>query len=807
MKISYNWLKSYVAYDGSVEAMSELLTSLGLEVEGIERFESIKGGLQGIITGHVVACEKHPNADKLSVTKVDVGQEALLDIVCGAPNVSTGQKVLVATVGTMLYDATGKPWKINKAKIRGCRSEGMICAEDELGLGKSHDGIVVLDSDTKIGVPASELYPVENDTVFEIGLTPNRSDATAHLGAAKDVLAALRIRFNQELNLQPPILSKVNIASSHAEINVEIARPDLCPRFSMLLLRNVRIGPSPEWMIHRLEAIGVRSISNVVDITNFVLHEYGQPMHAYDYAKIPDQTIVVDTLADGTPFTALDEVERKMGGDDLMICDKDRNPIGIAGVFGGQSTGVSDNTTEVLLEAAHFNAISTRKTSTKHNLRTEAAKCFEKGSDPIKTTEALQRAAFLLQEYAGATVEGPILDVYPQIIEPVMVKVSFEYIERVTGNHLPPSEIVRIIEAMEMPVRHLGDEYVEVEVPSDKADVTRPADILEEILRIYGYDNVKPDNKLHTTLVPTTGLEMYEFKEILADYMSDNGFDQMMNLSLSQSRYYPELADKLVPVLNTSNVHLDIMRPEMIISGLEAISFNINRRQTDLRLYEFGKSYQKGATEFVESDRLVIYSVGNWRSESWASDDSAVNYYDLKGLFDAILDRLGIKNFSVELSGDDRFAYGLDVVSNNAHLATIGSVAEKLKKLTDVKGDVFAIDISMKELYKLFTRNDVTFVDISKYPSTRRDIALVVKKSVQYADLEASIKLRGKKLVNNVNLFDVYENDDQLGADKRSYAISIIFEHADRTLTDKEVDKTMQKILGDLTQSYGVVQR
>ena len=637
MKVSLNWLKDYLDINLSKEEVSELLTDIGLEVEGMEEIESIKGGLKGIVIGHVKECGKHPGADRLSLTKVDVGNGEDLQIVCGAPNVAAGQKVVVATVGTVLYDADGNDFKIKKGKIRGEFSEGMICAEDELGLGNDHSGIIVLPEDVEVGTKACDYFNVENDVVYEIGLTPNRSDATCHTGVAKDLAAALKINHDHSGEVNMPNVDGFSIDNKDLPIDVVVENTEACPRYSAISIKGVTIKESPDWLKNRLNAIGVRPISNIVDITNFVLHELGQPLHAFDAEQIKGGKVVVKTLPEGTIFKSLDEIDRKLTATDLMICDGESNGMCIGGVFGGINSGVTDSTKNIFLESAHFNAKWIRRTSTHHLLRTDAAMCFEKGSDPNVTVYALKRAAMLIKELGGGEIASEIVDIYPNIIEKVQVEVSYANVNRLIGVEIPVVDVKAILAAMEMEIVSETETGFTVAVPTNKADVLREADVIEEILRIYGFNKVPISNQIRSAVTLGEKPDRQKIKNTISELLTASGFNEIMAVSLTESRYFKDVlpieVSELVFVNNTSNMHLDIMRPTMLISGLEAVLHNQNRQNSDLKFYEFGKSYHKKEDSFEEDSHLTLFMSGLKNEESWLEEDrTQVSYYHFKGI-------------------------------------------------------------------------------------------------------------------------------------------------------------------------------
>lgn len=803
MKVSLSWLRQYIdTKDLSPSAIGDILTSTGLEVEGMEEVESVPGGLRGLVIGEVKECGQHPNADRLSLTKVDVGGEELLSIVCGAPNVAAGQKVVVATVGTELFPTEGDPFKIKKGKIRGEVSEGMICAEDEIGLGNDHDGIIVLPATAQVGQAASDYYGIESDYVYEIGLTPNRSDATNHLGVAYDLAAALRVNHGYTDAVKQPSVDAFKVEQTDMAIPVEVRNTEACPRYSGVTITNLTIKESPDWLKARLNAIGVRPINNIVDITNFVLHELGQPLHAFDLKEIKGNKIIVSTLPAKTKFLSLDEIERELHEEDLMICDGEENGMCMGGVFGGIKSGVKDETTSIFLESAHFDPEWIRRTSMRHNLRTDAAKVYEKGSDPNITVYALKRAALLMQELAGGVIASEIIDIYPKVKEPAKIDVRYQRVNDLIGVTIAPEKVHAILEAMGMNILTKNDTQFTAEVPTNKADVLREVDMIEEILRIYGFNNVPIPSQVTTSMSIAPHPSPTLVRNIISDQLAAQGFNEMMALSLSESRYYAEkeelvAKDELVYVNNTSNVHLDIMRPTMLYSGLEAIIHNQNRQEADLKLFEFGRSYRKTEDDFEETNRLTLFITGRRQPESWLADDQAmVSYYSLKAHVNNVLQRLGVQGFQEEaVTKDTVLAYGTRYFRGPRELVRYGRVQGALLKEMDIRGEVFYADFNWDNVFRALPKKRVQFAELNKYPSMRRDLALVVDNSVKFSDIAAIAGKTAKKLLRETNLFDVYVNDDQLGAGKKSYAVSFIFEDASRTLKVKEIDKVMNQII------------
>ncbi|MBK9291454.1 MAG: phenylalanine--tRNA ligase subunit beta [Bacteroidetes bacterium] len=816
MKISYNWLKDYLSLDISPAEVAAALTSAGLEVEDIIEYESVKGSLKGVVTGKVVECRRHPNADKLSLTKVDVGQGNLLSIVCGAPNVAEGQTVLVATVGTTLYKGE-EAFQIRQAKIRGELSEGMICAEDELGLGNSHDGIMVLDNAIGVGRPASELFNVVSDTVFEIGLTPNRADAASHIGVARDLMAVLNHRAGyKKYALTLPDTSNFATGNPSLPIRVIVEDTEACPRYSGLSITNLRVGPSPEWLQNRLKAIGLRPINNVVDITNYVLFETGQPLHAFDAAAVTGNTVVVKKLPKDTPFVTLDGVERKLTGNDLMICNASEGMC-IGGVFGGLHSGVTESTTAIFLESACFDPRTIRRTARHHDLHTDASFRFERGTDIQATVFALKRAAQLIKEVCGGEVASEIIDVYPQPRERALVQIDFGRLDKLAGQHIPATQVLAILEDLDFYVVEKNETTASLSVPTAKVDVYREADIAEEVLRIYGYDNIRIPEKINASPDATQSGQDEALRHAISDMLAAKGFNEIMNNSLTKSEYtasHPAFdSGKNVSILNPLSSDLNVLRQSLLFGGLETIAYNQNRKQTDLRLFEFGKTYHFDPGKLNQDQPLAPYSeflrlsmliTGMKQAESWLAPQQPADFFDMKQIVEALISRLRIQRnlFSLSTFGDSLFDAGLQYSINNVALIRFGQLSKQTTRAFDIRKPVFWADVAWEELLSFVPKRSLTYVPVPKFPSVRRDLALVIDKHITYAELESAAYKTAGQLLSNINLFDIYEGD-KIPAGKKSYAISFVLVSPEKTLTDKEIDQTMERLINTFSTQFG----
>jgi len=804
MKISYNWLKQFIKIDWDAEKTGDLLTDLGLEVEGLTNYQSIKGGLEGIVVGHVLSCEQHTNADKLRVTKVDIGTDEPVQIVCGAPNVATGQKVPVATIGTILYDAEGNDFKIKKGKIRGEESFGMICAEDELGLGKGHDGIMVLEDSLKPGTPCAEVFDIEDDLVFEIGLTPNRSDAMSHFGTARDLKAGL-LQQGHKLELISPSVSDFHIDNRSLKIDSEVMDNKLAPRYCGVTISGIKVADSPEWIQNRLKAIGLTPKNNIVDITNYVLHELGQPLHAFDATKIKGNKINVKTLASGTKFTTLDGVERELHEDDLMICNAEE-PMCIAGVLGGLDSGVTDQTTAIFLESAYFNPVAIRKTAKRHALNTDASFRFERGIDPNTTEYALKRAALLITEIAGGEISSGIEDLYPNKIEDFQVFLSFESTTKLIGQEIPRETIKSILTSLDIKVNSVTEGGLGLTIPSYRTDVQREADIIEEILRVYGYNNIEFSNKLNATMSHASKFEDYKIQNVVANQLIAQGFNEMMANSLTTANY-TQLSELLkeehnVTMLNPLSNDLAAMRQSLLFSGLEALSYNINRKQNNLKFFEFGKTYHNFESGYTENKHLTVLVTGNRSADTWNTPNKTSDFFYLKGVIESIFGRLGVTKLKASPFKNDVFSEGIALSLGKTKLVEFGIVKKGILKSFGISQEVLFADFNWNNVIEVAKFNKIKFTPISKYPEVKRDFALLLDEKITFEEIHTIAKQSEKKLLKEVNLFDVYQGKN-LPSGKKSYAVSFTLEDKEKTLTDKQIDKIMNKLQNSFEKQLG----
>jgi phenylalanyl-tRNA synthetase beta chain len=805
MRISYNWLKQFIKTDWNSEETAALLTDLGLEVEGVDKFESLKGGLEGVVVGHVLTCIQHPNADKLKITTVDLGDgNTPVQIICGAPNVAAGQKVPVATIGTKLYDKEGNAFEIKKGKIRGEESHGMICAEDELGLGEGHDGILILDEKLVPGTPASTVFNIETDEVFEIGLTPNRADAMSHWGVARDIRAGLTQKGINHSELLTPSVSKFKVEKRTLKIDIKVEDSKLAPRYCGVTISGITIKPSPLWLQNRLKAIGLTPKNNIVDVTNYVLHDLGQPLHAFDADKIKGHKVTVKTLPAGTKFTTLDDVERILHEEDLMICDES-GPMCIAGVFGGKNSGVTENTTAIFLESAYFNPVSIRKTAKRHILSTDASFRFERGIDPTITEYAMKRAALLIQEVAGGEITSDPIDIYPKKIEDFSVLLHFNTVNKIIGQEIPKETIKKILVSLDIKVNSVSDAGLGLIIPAYRVDVQREIDVIEEILRVFGYNNIGFTTKLNASISNSSRTEDYKIQNIVANQLAAQGFNEIMANSLTSPEYV-KLSDKLkeefsVMMLNPLSNDLSAMRQSLLFSGLEAVSYNINRRKSDLKLFEFGKTYHKMPSGYDEIKHLTLFVTGNRLMESWATVEKPSDFFLFKGYISGILSRLGIEKTTSQPFENDIFAEGMALTVGKEMLVEFGTVKKSILKHFDIKQEVLFADFNWNEILKLLSTK-IKFVEIPKYPEVRRDLALLLDSNIQFEQIYSIAKQTEKALLKDVNLFDVYEGHN-LPEGKKSYAVSFTIQDTAKTLTDAQIDKIMSKLQQNFEKEVG----
>ena len=803
MKISYNWIKDFLRIDLPAEKVGELLTDLGLEVEGISAYESVKGGLKGVVVGEVLECTKHPNADKLSLTKVQVGEGVVLPIVCGAPNVAKGQKVAVATIGTTLYDKEGEPFKIKKGKIRGEESHGMICAEDELGLGNSHEGIMVLDSALPVGKPCSEVFSVVSDTVFEIGLTPNRADAMSHLGVARDLRAGL---LQQGINKEiiTPSVTDFFVDNRLLKIDVLVDNKELAPRYCGVSISNVKVAPSPDWLQQRLRAIGITPKNNVVDITNYVLHDLGQPLHAFDALRIAGKKIIVRNAAEGEKFQTLDGVDRSLSAEDLVICDTDK-PLCLAGVLGGTNSGVGQDTTHIFLESAYFNPVAIRKTAKRHGISTDASFRFERGINIDDCKYALLRAAIMIKKIAGGEISSDVVDWYPKKQEDFQVFLTYEKIDSLIGQVIPRDVIKSILHSLDIQINSLTEIGMGLTVPSYRVDVERDVDVIEEILRVYGYNNIEFSSKVSASMAHASRYEDFNVQNVIANQLVGQGFYEMMNNSLTSVAYQELSADisaaQTVQILNPLSQDLAVMRQSMLFSGLETIAYNNNRKRTDLSLFEFGKTYHKIGESYTEPKHLSLFLSGNIYPETWNAPQEKTNFYYLKGYVKAIFDRLGITDLKETPSQEAIYQEGITLWLGQTAVASLGVLKNNILQHFDIKQQVFYADILWDHLLANLSK-EVKYREIPKYPEVRRDLALLLDSEVSFETLHSIALQTEKELLKKVALFDVYQGD-KLPKGKKSYAMSFILQDNNKTLTDKQIDKTMAALVEAFEKQTG----
>jgi phenylalanyl-tRNA synthetase beta chain len=798
MIISYKWLSEYLPVQVSPERLAHILTSIGLEVEKMETYQEFKGGLNGLVIGEIVTCEQHPNADKLKCTTVNIGSGEPLKIVCGAPNAAVGQKVVVAPAGTTIYPANDEPQTMKPVKIRGEESMGMICAEDEIGLGESHAGIMVLPEDAKPGTPAAEYFGVYNDIIFEIGLTPNRMDAMSHWGVARDVCAYLTHHDKQNLKPKLPVSNHLAIKKETKPLTVIVENNKACPRYSGICISNVNIGESPKWLQHKLKAIGLRPINNLVDITNFIQHETGQPLHAFDADKIKGNTVIVKNLAEGATFVTLDEKERKLSAEDLMICDAEGGMC-IGGVFGGLHSGVTNATKNIFLESAYFDPITIRKTSFRYGLRTDAATRFEKGTDIAATVNVLKRAAALILEICGGEISSDIYDIFPHPANQTQVVLTFHYLKKLSGKNYHPEDVKIILQSLGFTIEKETIDALHILVPHHKPDVNLPADIVEEIIRIDGLDNVDIPTSITITPSVDENIEAEILKEKVSNYLVGLGFNEILTNSITNKSYFTEEElTSVVKMKNSLSAELNIMRPNMLETGLEVIAHNLNRKNDDLKLFEFGRTYSIHAKgNFEEPEHLCLYFTGKKENASWKNKAVANDFYTVKGVCEKIFELLGINEISYENFVDNQFEQSLTIKSEQQMIARFGSINKKSLHRFDIKQQIFYADLDWNTILKIALKHKPIFAPIPKFPAVQRDLAMIVAKDVTYQFVKDAVdKLRFKKL-RSMQLFDVFESE-KLGKNKKSLAVNFTFLDEEKTLTDNEIDGWMKKIIQGL---------
>lgn len=795
MIISYNWLSEYLPVSIEPQELSKILTSIGLEVESRHKYESLKGGLKGIVIGEILTCIKHPDADKLKITTVDIGAAEPVQIVCGADNVAVGQKVVVATVGSILYPSTGEPINIKKAKIRGIESFGMICAEDEIGIGESHAGIIVLEQTVVPGTKASNVFETYSDYTFEIGLTPNRMDAMSHLGVARDVCAYLWHHDKAEMRAVSPFKNGFKADNINLPINVTIENNNACKRYSGVTISNIKVQDSPVWLQYKLKSIGLKPINNIVDVTNFILHETGQPLHAFDATKIKGNSIIVKNAAEGILFKTLDNKERKLFAGDLMIANSEENMC-MAGVYGGKESGVTPQTTSIFLESAWFDNETIRKTSLKHELRTDAASRFEKGVDISNTVNVLKRAALMIKEIAGGQISSEILDMYPTPAVKKMVSLKYHYLKKLSGKNYHADTIKNILLALGFEIQKEGIDEILINVPFSKPDISIPADIVEEIMRIDGLDNIEIPATISISPSSDYDNKKHELKEKTANYLTGNGFAEIFTNSITDSKYYSDIIlSGTVKMINNLSADLNVMRPSLLQTGLEVVAYNINRKNGDLKLYEFGKIYNSNAVgHYNEINHLALYVTGNINKGNWQQKDAKADFYYLKGMCEKVLAACGLKNISLNILEDEDLEFGIDISINKKKIGKLGNVSQKILKQFGIKEPVLFADFVWDDIILMQEKNNLTYREISKFPAVQRDLAIIVDKQIDYSDIENTIKENNISSLKNIKLFDIFESE-KIGVDKKSMAVNFTFSDETKTLADSDTDSMMKKII------------
>lgn len=817
MNISYNWLKRYINLDIAPEEVSKILTSIGLEVGGVEEVESIKGGLEGLVVGEVIECENHPDSDHLHVTKVNVGSGEPLQIVCGAANCRKGLKTIVATIGTKLYEGD-QSFTIKRSKLRGVESFGMLCAEDEIGIGTSHEGIIELPSNCVVGTLAKDYYKIEKDYVIEVDITPNRIDAASHYGVARDLAAYLSFHVPGKYSLKEPDVTAFKVENNNYPVKVTIENEKACPRYSGVVVAGVTVKESPEWMQKLLRTIGLRPINNVVDVTNFMLHSMGQPLHAFDVDKMEGKHIIVKNLTEGTKFITLDGVERTLSADDLMICDE-KGGACLAGVFGGLHSGVTETTKNVFIESAYFNPVSIRKTARRHGLNTDASFRYERGCDPNKTLTILKQTALLIQEVAGGTISSEVFDNYPEKVADFPVNLSYQKVNTLVGKEITKDQIKTILNGLEIKIKDENETSLQLEVPTYRVDVQRDVDVIEDILRIYGYDNVECGTTIHSSITYSSTPNSLKLQNMISEQLTGCGFHEIMNNSLTKMSYYAECqkytADTTINVMNPLSADLGCMRQTLLFGGLESVAYNINRKNGDVKFYEFGNCYHKDPSKestqeqplkpYSEDFHLGIWLAGNKTSTSWVLKQEKSTFYQLSAYVDNIFARLGIQKKQLVIGeyADDLISEGLTMLTPAGKLlATLGVVSKKLTSKLDIDTDVFFADLEWNNILSELKKHKVSYTEISKFPEVKRDLALLIDKNTKFADIVKIANETEKKLLKDVYLFDVYEGKN-LPSDKKSYAVSFILQDMTKTLTDTQIDAIMNKLIKNFEEKLG----
>ncbi len=794
MTISYKWLMDYFNEPIAPEKLMGILNSIGLEVEGFEKYEEVKGNLNGLVTGEVLSVIKHPNADKLSITEVNIGSSSILQIVCGAPNVAAGQKVIVAPVGTTIFPTNSEPLTMKAMKIRGSESHGMICADDEIGIGNDHSGIHILDASTPVGIPVFEIFKPYQDHIIEIGLTPNRSDAMSHLGVARDICAYLNHHEGLALSPITKLEKHIKDFEKSCPIEVIIENNEDCPRYTGVLISDVTIKPSAKWMQQRLKAIGQRPINNIVDITNYVLHDCGQPLHAFDADKINGGKVRVKNLAAGKIFKSLDEKERTLTAEDLMICDGDSKPMCIGGVFGGFDSGVSDSTKNIFLESAFFNPVSIRKSSFKHQLRTDAAMHFEKGVDIGQTLEVLKLATNLICSEANGVLGSNPIDVYPAPKKQPIITLDYSYLKKLSGKLYERKTVIKILKGLQFVILEDNENYIKVEAPSHKTDISIPADIVEEIMRIDGFDNIEIPQSINITPSVSGENRGSMLKEKIATLLVGMGFNEMLNNSITHSAYYSDSEmESAVKMLNNLSAELDTLRLSMLETGLQTMAYNLNHRNDNLKFFEFGKTYSRNNVTFSEQDHLALFISGNATNASWNNKVVAADIYFMKSIIQSLMIQSGIEGISFEDGDNSNFDYLLEAKTGGQVLVSIGKPSEKTLKSFDIRVPIIYADIHWEKWVEASQKKELRFKEISRFPAVERDLAFLIEKKVRYADIETQVASLSLKQLKSFSLFDIFESE-KLGKDKQSMAMNFVFQDDEKTLKDEEIDKWMKKI-------------